>query len=401
MARRTSPRVFTILITLIFAAACKNVIDRREDVRPRVLRDVPAQNLAYRLSPDSSAPTDVDADDLTEKLEIIGTEFATKRTDDALLRTVKSPDGKRVLALYSPGDEPGSSFRIDIYNSDGQFIRNMIPPDLSCVFPQTVSWSPDGNYINFIAHKRATPSPSPTPFSELIPDPEASPLPSPSVAPAFDPVASYSTEQIYISDRDGYGLKPLTAREGLIYFYFTWAPDGHAMVALACKEDEWSERERQFRAPAGRPRLIMPDGTERLLDDNLTDALPVWSPDASKVATAFDTEVAIYDSSSNKPTQARVRLNDQLLTASVAYEQAIAAKKASPSPSGAASPSPSPAPATSSTPASFNPIVRLEWTSPERLYFQTAYVRIMPAEVIKTFPRWHLLNLSAQAAVLK
>jgi hypothetical protein len=240
-------------------------------------------------------------------------------------------------------------------------------------------------------------------LTELIPDPETSPLPAPSVAPAFDPVASYSTEQIYISDRDGYGLKPLTAREGLIYFYFAWAPDGHAMVALACKEDEWTERERQFRSPAGRPRLITPDGTERLLDDNLTDALPVWSPDASKVATAFDTEVAIYDSSSNKPTQARVRLNDQLLTASVAYEQTIAAKKASPSPtspaSGAASPSPSPA--TSSTPASFNPIVRLEWTSPERLYLQTAYVRIMPAEVIKTFPRWHLLNLSAQAAVLK
>ncbi|HEU4765773.1 MAG TPA: hypothetical protein VFS77_00325 [Pyrinomonadaceae bacterium] len=403
MASRTSPRVFTIIVTLIFAAACKNVIDRRDDLRPRVLRDVPAQNLAYRLSPDSSAPTDVDADDPTEKLEIITAEFATKRTDDALLRTVKSPDGKRVLALYSPGDEPGSSFRIDIYNAEGQFIRNMIPPDLSCVFPQTVSWSPDGNYINFIAHKRATPIPSPTPLTELIPEPETSPLPAPSVAPAFDPVASYSTEQIYVSDRDGYGLKPFTAREGLIYFYFAWAPDGHAMVALACKEDEWTERERQFRAPAGRPRLITPDGTERLLDDNLTDALPVWSPDASKVATAFDTEVAIYDSSPNKPTQARVRLNDQLLTASVAYEQAIAAKKASPSPagSGTASPSPSPAPATSSTPASFNPIVRLEWTSPERLYFQTAYVRIMPAEVIKTFPRWHLLNLSAQAAVLK
>ena len=406
MARRTSPRsVFTIVVTLIFAAACKNVIDRRDDVRPRVLRDVPAQNLAYRLSPDNSPPVDIDAEDPTEKLEIISTEFATKRTDDALIRTVKSPDGKRVLALYSNDQEPGSSFRIDIYNSEGQFLRNMVPPDLSCVFPEAVSWSPDGNYINFIAHKRVTPSPSPTPLRELVPEPEASPLPAPSVPPSFDPVASYSTEQIYISDRDGYNLKPLTAREGLIYFYFAWAPDGHAMVALACKEDEWNERERQFRSPAGRPRLINPDGTERLLDDNLTDALPVWSPDAAKIATAFDTEVAIYDAGGNKPTQARVRLNDQLLAASVAFEQAMAAKKASPSASASPSPSssasPSPAPATSTTPASFNPIVRLEWPSPERLYFQTAYVRIMPAEVIKTFPRWHLLNLSAQAAVLK
>lgn len=406
MARRTSNvLLFTIIIALVFAAACKSVIERRDDVRPRVLRDVPAQNLAYRLSPDSAAPTDIDADDPTEKLEVISNDFATKRTNDALLRTVQSPDGRRVLAVYATDDAPSSSFRIDIYNSEGQFIRNMIPPDLSCVFPETVSWSPDGNFINFIAHKRAAPSPSPTPRTELIPEPEASPLPAPSVPPAFAPVDSYNTEQIYISDRDGYNLKPLTAREGLIYFYFAWAPDGHALVALACKEDEWNERERQYRSPAGRPRLIAPDGVERLLDDNLTDALPVWSPDSSKVATAFDTDVAIYDAGSNKPTQARVRLNDQLVEASVAYDQAQATKRASPSPSSAetASPSPSPStePAPASAPASFNPIVRLEWTSPERLYFQTAYVRIMPTEVIKTFPRWHVLNLSAQAAILK
>ncbi len=401
MARRTS-HLFTIIITLIFAAACKSVIDR-QDVRPRVLRDVPSQNLAYRLTPDSSAPSDPNAEDPLDKLEIISTEFATKRKDEALLRTVQSPDGKRVLALYATADEPSSSFRIDLYNSEGQFLRNLIPPDISCLFPETVSWSPDGNFINFIARKSVAPSPTPTPPVDILPDPEVSPLPSPSVPPTFAPVASYSTEQIYICNRDGYDLKPLTAREGLIYFYFVWAPDAHAMVALACKEDEWNERERQFKSPAGRPRLIGTDGTERLLDDNLTDALPVWSPDASKVATAFDTDVAVYDAASNKPTQARVRLGDQLLAASVAYEQALAAKKATPSPSasGDSPASPSPAAPTSSTPASFNPIVRLEWPSPEHLYFQTAYVRIMPTEVIKTFPRWHLLNLSAQAAVLK
>src|SRR5688500_6567851 len=102
MPRRTSTSLFfTIIITLIFSAACKNVIDRRDDVRPRVLRDVPSQNLAYRLSPDSSAPTDIDADDPTEKLEVIVNEFAAKRTDEALLRTVQSPDGKRVLVLYA------------------------------------------------------------------------------------------------------------------------------------------------------------------------------------------------------------------------------------------------------------------------------------------------------------
>ena len=100
------------------------------------------------------------------------------------------------------------------------------------------------------------------------------------------------------------------------------------MAALACKEDEWNARERQFKLPAGRPRLLAPDGSERLLDDGITDALPVWSPDASKIATAFDTDVAIYDAKGKTPTQARLPLGDQLIAASVAYEEKTTTKKA-------------------------------------------------------------------------
>jgi hypothetical protein len=396
MARRTTTsHVFTIIVSLVLAAGCKSVIDR-QDVRPKVLRDVPSQNLAYRLTPDTNAPSDT-YDDPLEKLGTVATDFATKRKDEALLRTVVSPDGKRALAVYGTADEPSSAFRIDLYNSEGQFLRNIVPPDISCVFPETVQWSPDGGYINFIAHKRVVPSPTPTPTPDVAPVPDLSPVPAPSVGPAFPPVESFNTEQIYICNRDGYDLKPLTKREGLIYFYFVWAPDGHALAALACKEEEWNERERQFKLPAGRPRLIDPDGSERLLDDNLTDALPVWSPDSSKVATAFDTDVAIYDAVAKTPTQARIKLGDQLLNASAAYDQTLAAKKASPS----SSPQPAPAPASSSMPASFNPIVRLNWPAPERLYFQTAFVRLMPNEAINTFQRWHVLNLSAQAAILK
>jgi len=389
-----SPRIFAdkrgCIFLLIFLVGCKNVIER-QNVVPRVLRDVPAKNLAYRLAADVTPPS-TDIEDL-DKFAAVANDFSTKRKDEILLRTVVSPDGRRVLAVYGTADEPGSTFRIDLYSSDGQFLRNLIPPDLSCVFPETVTWSPDGNFINFIAHKRMMPSPSPPPPNE--PEPGGSPAPAPSVAPLFAPVASFSTEQIYICNRDGYDLKPLTAREGLIYFYFVWAPDGHAMAALACKEDEWNVRERQHKMPAGRPRLIAPDGTERLLDDALTDALPVWSPDASKIATAFDTDVAIYDAGGKTPTQARLPLAEQLLAASVAYDQKTTVRKAN---SNASTPTSSSAP---SVPASFNPIVRLDWRRPETLYFQTAYVLLMPNETINTFQRWHVLNISAQAAVLK
>jgi len=380
-------------LCLLVAIGCRSVIDR-QDVRPRVLRDVPARNLAYRLTPDTSPPT-TEIEDF-DKFPAIANIFAAKRKDEALIRTVTSPDGRRVLALYGGADDPGSTFRIDLYNSDGEFLRNLIPPDLACVFPETVTWSPDGSFINFIARRRVAPSPSPTPFEEPVPQPSGSPIPSPStsVAPIFAPVASFYTEQIYICNRDGYDLKPLTSRDGLIYFYFVWAPDGNAMAALACKEDEWNERERQGKLPAGRPRLISLDGTERLLDDGMTDALPVWCPDASKVATAFDTDVAIYDAGGKTPTQGRLPLGDQLIAASVAYDQKTTTKKAN---ANSATHNASSVP---TTPASFNPIVRLDWRRPETLYFQTAYVRVRP-ETINTFQRWHQLSLSAQAAVLK
>ena len=379
-------RLPVVILLLFIATGCKTVIDR-QDVRPRILRDVPARNLAFRLAPDVSAPSSSNVDDLLDKVAAVANDFTTKRKDEALLRTVVSPDGRRVLAIYGAADEPGSTFRIDLYNSDGEFLRNLVPPDLTCVFPETVMWSPDGNFINFIAHKRASPSPSPTPLIEIEPESEASPVPAPSIGPLFDPVASFNTEQIYICNRDGYDLKPLTAREGLIYFYFVWAPDGHALAALACKEEEWNARERQGKQPAGRPRLIGLDGSERLLDDALTDALPVWSPDGGKIATAFETDVAIYDAGGKTPTQARVPLSDQLLAASVAYEQKMGAKNATAD--------------TNSAPPSFNPIVRLEWHTPETLYFKTAYVRLMRNETINTFQRWHQLTLSAQAAILK
>jgi hypothetical protein len=387
--------LITILATLISGVASCTSITQRQDVRPLVLRDVPAQRLAYRFEPDVATPADLKNDDADDKIEAIQIDFNTRRQNDALVRTVRSPDGQRALVLYET--EPGQVFHIDLYSADGRFLKNLTPPDLACVFPETVAWSPDGNSITFIARKaEKPPTPTPTPPGAVPPDtgeiPEASPLPS--VAPVFPPVALFSTEQIYICNRDGYDLKPLTTREGLIYFFAAWAPDNHALVAMACKENEWDEREKEFKLPKGRPRLITPDGKERLLDDESTEAMPVWCTDSSKVADAFDTDVMIYDAASNKPTQARIRLRDALIAASKVYEERnVGGKKKSDNVGNSTS--------ESGTRASFNPTIRLEWTSPERLFLETAYVRLIPNDTITTFPRWHLLILSPQAALLK
>jgi hypothetical protein len=377
---------------------CDKLIERR-DVRPLVLRDVPAQRLAYRLEADTGLPSNIKSDDLNERAAAIQADFNTNRKDDALLRTVVSPDSQRVLALYGTADEPNEAFRIDLYAAEGKFLRNLTPPELICAFPEAVSWSPDGNYITFIAHKSMKPSPSPTPPDDVpVASPDSSPGPSaaPSVAPVFAPVPVFNTEQIYICNRDGYELKPLSGREGLIYFYAAWAPDSHAIAALACKEDEWNAREKEFKQPAGRPRLLTPEGNERLLDDQMTEALPVWSPDASKVATAFDTDVGIYDAATNTPTQGRLNLREVLIAASRAFEEKGAAQKNDGNQTAAPT-----QPAIEELPASFNPIVRLEWVAPEKLYIKTAYVRLMTHDTINTFQRWHLVVLSPQAAILK
>lgn len=390
-------KLIAALIATVACVACTSITQRQTDVRPLVLRDVPAQRLAYRLEADTPVPSEIKTENADDKIETIQLDFTSRRENDALVRTVRSPDGQRALVLYGIADEPSQEFHIDLYSADGTFLRNLTPPDLACVFPETVAWSPDGSFITFIARRGIKPTPTPTPPGATIPEPlgPGSPTPLPSVAPAFAAVKLFATEQIYICNRDGYDLKPLTSREGLIYFYAAWAPDNHAIVAMACKESEWEAREREFKMAAGRPRLITLDGQERLLADDLTEALPVWCPDSSKVATAFDSDVLIYDAATAKPTQARIRLRDALISASRSYEQ----KKATPKKDDDNRPVDTST--QSSIPASFNPIIRVEWVNPDRLFFETAYVRLLPNEPITTFQRWHQLILSAQAALLK
>lgn len=387
-ARRTLLSVISLSV-FVFASACRSDSESQR-VRPRQLRDVPAQKLAFKLDADVDAPPGIN--DEARPNAAIQQDFDERRKDEALvlLRTVASPDGQRALALYSTQDEPSSTFHIDLYAADGRFLRNLSPPDLAVVFQDSVVWSADSSNIAFVARKAAQPQPSPTPEMLEPAIPVESPLPSPSVMPAFASVASFATEQIYLCNRDGYDLRPLTTREGLIYFALSWAPDGHALAALACKESEWIAREREFKAPAGRPRLVSVDGEERLLDDELAEAPPVWSPDSSKVATAFGVDIGIYDAAGKAPTQARIVLRERLLTASIAFDER-SSKKNDGAP---ASPSP-----TTTNPVSFNPIVRVEWPTPEKLFVETAYVTLR-SELIKTFSRWHVLALSPQAVVL-
>jgi hypothetical protein len=380
-----------LLIASLAGAGCRRGLLDRRSVTPRSLRDVPAQRLAYNFQADAAAPPGVSDSPVTNtRLDTVQKDFDERRKDDALVRTITSPDGQRVLALYETGDTEPNTFRIDMYGVSGNFLRNVSPPELAGVFAGTVAWSPDGNSIAFIARRSVAAQAPPATPDDLANMPQ----PSASVAPVFAPVQTFSTEQIYISNRDGFDLKPVTSRDGLIYFYLAWSPDSTALVALACTENEWNSRSAEL-LPAGRPRLVYIGGQERLLDDRSTDVLPVWSPDSSKVSTAFETEVAIYDAVTDSPTNARLPLREPLLAASADYDEKNLKKKPG-NKSGAASSGQQ----AGALPVSFNPVVRLNWQRPETLYVETGFLRIYANEPVSNYLRWHKLDLSMQATQL-
>jgi hypothetical protein len=374
--------------------------------RPRELRDVPAARLAFRLETDFSEdllPENLRQDAPEELLATVKTQFETNRKDEALLRTVVSPDGQRALALYDAGGGTPSenTFRIDLYGADGMFVRNILPQNLEGITLAAVAWSPDAQWIAFIGREKPNATPSPTPPDELpvapVPiDPNASPVQTPTVAPLIAPVPVFKTDQIYLCDRNGENLRPLTSREGLIYLNLAWAPDSHALAALACRQDELDARLNEGKELAGRPRIIeRADGRERLLDDQLMDVPPVWSPDSAKVATATETDVAVYDALGQSPTGARLPLRDPLFNSSAAYDAAKLKRATATAPAAGAT-------GGSATPISFNPVIRLEWVQPETLLVRTGFVRYYQnsPEPTRSYLRWHVLNLSPQAAVL-
>src|SRR2546425_477966 len=199
--------IFSICLTLVWAWTACHSESGQEKLRPRQLRDVPARPLAFNFQADVDAPPTVTADD-AKILPAVQDDFDKRHPDFALLRTVISPDKQRALALYNTADEPAQTFRIDLYSAEGIFLRNMTPPDLAVVFQDSVAWSADSGFIAFVGRRSVQAQPSPTPIEPLPPVlPSASPglpVPAPTVAPAFAPLAVFGTEQIYLCNRDGY-----------------------------------------------------------------------------------------------------------------------------------------------------------------------------------------------------
>lgn len=436
-----------MLLSAVIASGCATEKMPAGGGLPSSLTNVPSVRLNYRYEPDVPAP-EAEKAASTERFPAVQADFDQNRLQEQLERTIVSPDGKRVLAVYSQTSDATDEFRLDMYSADGKLIRKVTSDLMGVHFPDTIRWSPDSSSVAFVAMLRgATPEAEQTTSGgvELVPAPTATPVADANTDVAGDTnantgetsavdanvdantnanvalaptpeaptgILTFRTEQLYICDADGNGTKPITQNEGFIYFYYVWSPDSSMLAALAVHAREWGELQRRADAsgavfqPLGRLRIVEKTGRERRLDDALTAVKPVWSTDSSKIAAAFETQIRIYDSRGNNPTQAALPLRNQMLISSQAYDNAQASQlnaDANADPAAVPANSNTAAPSTLPDPAklvSFNPIVSLDWTSPDILYFETAYLRRMKNEAdnATSFVRWHRLILTAQAA---
>ncbi len=398
------------------------------------LGNVQAIRLNYRFEPDVPPPTipEIPSEELNP---VVQTDFSTNRLDEILVKTLLSPDKQRILVVYRRSNDTEYEFRLDMYAADGRILRKVTYDGMAIYYPGAIVWSPDSKSVAFMAKVRGAVMPTPAPANSNSANTatntnanvnantntntnanvEQTPAPTSVETPPVEgakAVLTLRTEQIYICGADGEDVKLLTQKEGLIYFYFVWSPDSTMIVALASTYQEWqvmqfrAKQNGEFFLPFGRPRLIEKNGRERLLDDYPTNTYPVWSPDSTKIAVAYDKTIKVYDALGTQPTQAAIPLQNQLLLSSKTHKDNVARQEQS-----NINGTPSNVETNTNTNAVvsteidedakvwFNPIVDLKWTEPNMLYLQTGYQKLFEnsANNVRSYFRWHRLVFSPQA----
>lgn len=247
------------------------------------LSGIPASRLYFRYEADVPAPQLPGETLPADRDAGILADFQTNRPADELVRTLASPDNRRILAVYRREGDAAEEFRLDMYTKEGKLLRPVTPDNLAVHFQEIIRWAPDSSAVAFVATLREvavspTPVPLPSPAEEPSPNEtpadETSPTPQSSPTPNLPPVMAFRTEQIYLCDSEAADLRPLTRNEGFIYYYFVWSPDSTMLAAMATHSREWQELERKadeagmLMTPLGRPRIIERTGPK---DGSMTD----------------------------------------------------------------------------------------------------------------------------------
>src|SRR4051812_24070495 len=84
---------------LLISMSCQQAGFDNRTVVPSTLRDVPALKLNFRFEADVPAPT-IPVQNTEERNNAIQADFDQNRAQEALEKTIPSPDKKRFLAVY-------------------------------------------------------------------------------------------------------------------------------------------------------------------------------------------------------------------------------------------------------------------------------------------------------------
>ena len=293
---------FVLLICISFLSfGCGNNIFQSQPSATTALREVPAVRLNFRYEGDVPAPTlDAAKTAAEERNEAIQADFDNNRPLEVLDRTIAAPNKKHIAVIYHRVTDMQAEYRLDMYLADGKLLKKLTSDAMAVHFPDTIVWSPDSNSLAFVAMLRAglgvvpgAPTASPaantaanttantaantaapvdantnTETNTNTAVPEATPATAPTPA-APTGILTFRTEQIYICNADGSGVKAVTENEGLIYFYYAWSPDSTMLAALAATSREWkyldisAASKGESLIPQGRPRIIEKNGRER------------------------------------------------------------------------------------------------------------------------------------------
>src|SRR5678815_1704010 len=82
---------------------------------PTSLGQVPAVRLNYRYEADVPSPTESSKTNGEERNAAVQSDFDQNRPEEILDKTIASPDGKRIVAVYHRVNDLPSEFRLDMY----------------------------------------------------------------------------------------------------------------------------------------------------------------------------------------------------------------------------------------------------------------------------------------------
>jgi Tol biopolymer transport system component/predicted small lipoprotein YifL len=226
-----------------------------------------------------------------------------------------SPDGSKIIFTFN-GNAPGDIF---LMNADGTGLKQLTHCTEPCLGMGVTAWSPDGKTI---AYSEGDGPPRPNSDG----DPAVAPLwimqadgshpvqlthpPLPTSfaddGPSWSPDGTrlvfernhvtgqtYDDQALFVINRDGTGLKQLTAWGELKAGNAHWSPDGQRIVFQSFGSFQEGSTPQLY--------TIFPDGTHLMqLTTNERNTWPAWSPDGTKIifahrsTTAADQNAHLY-----------------------------------------------------------------------------------------------------------